>query len=259
LKCETVRQQEALAKRAVTTWDLKYRELITKWTCKEHKTEMQCWRPQEPPFHGNICMSLSAFHLDTWTTACMDGSATLFSPPAIAEFWKLKDSKKASNRSVKAMSATLEPTIPSSTVNNVTISLDNSIFDAKTAYDAEVTKQTQSQSQQPPVLKRPSSLITEYVPREWIARGLTAFLMYCARKYEDDDYLGYFISLSRDRLGIDVYKAAMFDAQKREKLEEILIDRIMIPAGTVQRWLDDFDEWYTIIKGTVPIDYGGNI
>jgi len=83
-------------------------------------------------------------------------------------------------------------------------------------------------------------------------------LTYCAQKYEDEDYLGCFTLLSRERLGIDVYKAALFDTQKREKLEEILIDRISIPAGTVQRWLEDFDEWYTIVKGTVPIDYGGN-
>ena len=172
MKCETVRQQEALAKRAVTTWDLKYQELITKWSCKEHKTEMQCWRPQEPPFNGNICIPLSAFHLDAWTSACMDGSATLFSPPVIPEFWKLKDSKKAGNRSVKAMSVTSEPTTPPSTINNVTVSLDGSIFDAKTAYDAEVAKvqaQAHAQSQQSPVLKCSSSPISEYLPREWIA------------------------------------------------------------------------------------------
>jgi hypothetical protein len=59
-------------------------------------------------------------------------------------------------------------------------------------------------------------------------------------------YLGYFILLSREKLGIDVYKAALCDAQKREKLEEILIERIIIPAETVQRWSEDFDEWYTV-------------
>ncbi len=159
------------------------------------------------------------------------------------------------------MSVTSEPTTPPSTINNVTVSLDGSIFDAKTAYDAEVAKvqaQAHAQSQQSPVLKCSSSPISEYLPREWIAWGLTAFLTYCAQKYEDEDYLGCFTLLSRERLGIDVYKAALFDTQKREKLEEILIDRISIPAGTVQRWLEDFDEWYTIVKGTVPIDYGGN-
>jgi hypothetical protein len=215
---------------------------------------MQCWRPKEPPFHGSICIPLSAFHLDIWTSACMDESATLFSPPAIPEFWKLRDSKKVGSRGVKAASATPEPL---STVNNVTISLDGSMFDAKSAYDAEVAK-VQAHVQQPSVLKRPSSPITEYIPKEWIARGLTAFLTYCAHKYDDKDYLGYFILLSRERLGIDIYKAALFDAQKREKLEDILIDRIFIPAGTVQRWLEDFNEWYTIVKGTVPIDFGGN-
>ena len=195
---------------------------------------MQCWRPKEPPFHGNICISLSAFHLDAWTTACMNESATLFSPPAIPEFWKLRDSKKVGSRGVKAASATPEP--PLSTVNNVTISLDGSMFDAKSAYDAEAAKvqaQAQAHAQQPSVPKRSSSPITEYVLKEWIAKGLIAFLTHCTKKYEDEDYLGYFLLLSRERLGIDVYKAALFDAQKREKLEDILIDRINIPAGTV--------------------------
>ena len=187
----------------------------------------------------------------------MNESATLFSPPAIPEFWKLRDSKKVGSRGVKAASATPEPLL--STVNNVTISLDGSMFDAKSAYDAEAAKvQAQAHAQQSSVPKRSSSLITEYIPKEWIARGLTAFLTYCTKKYEDEDYLGYFLLLSRERLGIDVYKAALFDAQKREKLEDILIDRINIPAGTVQRWLEDFDEWYAIVKGTVPINYGGN-
>ena len=126
---------------------------------------MQCWRPKEPPFHGNICISLSAFHLDAWTTACMNESATLFSPPAIPEFWKLRDSKKVGSRGVKAASATLELLL--STVNNITISLDRSIFDAKSAYDAEAAKvQAQAHAQQPSVPKRSSLLITEYILKE---------------------------------------------------------------------------------------------
>ena len=68
----------------------------------------------------------------------MNESVTLFSSSAIPEFWKLRDSKKVSSCRVKAASATLELLL--STINNITISLDRSIFDAKSAYDIEATK-----------------------------------------------------------------------------------------------------------------------
>ena len=76
----------------------------------------------------------------------MNESATLFSSLTIPEFWKLRDSKKVSSYRVKAASATLELLL--STINNITIALDRSIFDAKSAYDTEAAKiQAQAHAQ----------------------------------------------------------------------------------------------------------------
>jgi hypothetical protein len=119
---------------------------------------------------------------------------------------------------------------------------------------AKGQSQIQSQTPVPSAPTRCSSPITEYPPGQWINAGLMSFLRYCAQKYDDEDYLEYFVLLKRERLGIDVYKVAIVDIKKREKLEDILVDNIHIPSGTIERWLKDFDDWYVSIKGTVFMD-----
>jgi hypothetical protein len=134
--------------------------------------------------------------------------------------------------------------------------LDGSIFEAKSAYDtgvadANALADANTRAQIPLIAKRCASPITEYPATQWNHRALSDFLRYCATKYKDDDYLGYWVLLSRERLGIDLYKAATVDTVKAEKLMDCLEDRVNIPSGTVQRWLDDFKEWYMMIKGTI--------
>jgi hypothetical protein len=211
---------------------------------------MQCWKPQEPPFGGNVCIPLSAFHLDAWTTAWDNKTATQFTPPSTPEFWKLKESKMRSRG--KTASATPEPTplptnsttsAPAPVTANVTVKLDKSMFGAK---DSPV------KTREPP-FKRCVSPITEYPAAQWIDSGLIDFLEYCATKYNDQCYMGYWRTLAKQRLGIDLYKAATIDSAKAQALADSLRDYVEVPSGTIQRWLDDFEEWYAIIKGTVVV------
>jgi hypothetical protein len=76
-------------------------------------------------------------------------------------------------------------------------------------------------------------------------------LAYCTNKYGDSQYNSYWPALSKERLGIDLYKAATVNTAKAEVLIETLLERVCISSGTVQRWLDDFEEWYATIKGSV--------
>ena len=78
------------------------------------------------------------------------------------------------------------------------------------------------------------SSITEYPASQWTGHALIDFLRYCATKYKDETYLGYCILLSKERLGIDLYKAATVDAVKAERLVDSLENRVNIPSGTVQ-------------------------
>jgi hypothetical protein len=213
---------------------------------------MECWKPKDPPFHGNICIPLSAFHLDTWALAMENLSTTKFAPPSTPEFWTLKESKMPGRRGGKASSMTPEPSIlvasPPAVVNNIT--LDGKIFEAKSAYDAGIAN-ANAQAQVTATVKRCASPITEYPASQWTRRAVSDFLRYCATKYDDRDYLGYYVLLCRERLGIDLYKAATVDAVKAEKLGDSLEDKVGIPSGTAQRWCEDFQEWYATIKGSV--------
>jgi len=217
---------------------------------------MECWKPKDPSFHGNICIPLSAFHLDAWALAMENKSTTVFARPSTPEFWTLKESKIPGRCGGKVSSMTPEPSTsitnpPAAITNNIT--LDGSIFEAKSTYDAGVANanaQAQVSVPVPATMKRCVSPITEYPASQWTGRALIDFLRYCATKYKDEAYLGYCILLSKERLGIDLYKAATVDAVKAERLVDSLENRVNIPSGTVQRWLDDFQEWYATIKGS---------
>jgi hypothetical protein len=253
LKCPTTRAVAALAGLPVYPFEKHHDELREFWKCVGHRTEMECWKPKEPPFHGNICIPLSAFHLDTWALAMESNSTTKFAPPSTPEFWTLKESKMPGRRGGKASSTTPEPSAisassPAVVTNNII--LDGTIFEAKSIYDAGIAN-ANAQAQVPVILKRCASPITEYPANQWTHRALSDFLRYCTTKYNDEDYLGYGVLLSRERLGIDLYKAATVDSVKAEKLMDSLEDRVNIPSGTAQRWLDDFQEWYMMIKGSV--------
>ena len=218
MQCPTTRQLEALAKVSDVAFDIHFDILRKHWKCKSHKTEMDCWKPKEPLFHGNICILLSAFHLDAQALVIEDKTATVFAPPPTPEFWTLKESKLPGRRLGKASSATLEPLAPivpllqpnSTIVNNI---IDGSIFTAKSAYDATITA-AQSESQVIGIPKRCASLITEYPAGEWIQHGLVDFLAYYANKYGDSQYNSYWPALTKERLGIDLYKTAPKNAAK---------------------------------------------
>ena len=78
------------------------------------------------------------------------------------------------------------------------------------------------------------SSITEYPASQWTGHALIDFLRYCAIKYKDEAYLGYFILLFKERLRIDLYKAATVDALNAERLMDSLENRMNIPSRTVQ-------------------------
>jgi hypothetical protein len=234
-----------LAKIDDTEWDIKWALLCRQWNCTEHKTEMQCWKPAEPPFNGKICIPLSSGHLEMWTTAWLSTTATQFTPPSTSEFWDLKASKMpGKSRGGKAASTTPEPTFPNQTstpITNITVNLDKSILELKNS-------SIKSQIDNSIPVKRCVSPITEYTASQWIDSGLIDFLDYCANKYNDQEYNKYWRLLAKERLGIDLYKAATIDSAKATALAHSLSDLVDVPAGTIQRWLPDFEEWYTIIK-----------
>lgn len=213
---------------------------------------MQCWKPAEPPFNGKVCIPLSSGHLELWTTAWLDNAATQFTPPSISEFWDLKASKMPGNRrGGKAISTTPEPTFPnqiSTPVTNITVNLDKSILELK-------NNPIKSQADNSIPIKRCASPITEYPASQWVDRGLIDFLDYCANKYNDQEYNKYWHLLAKERLGIDLYKAATVDPEKAIILAHNLSDLVDVPAGTIQRWLPDFEEWYAIIKNMKRISH----
>lgn len=52
--------------------------LLEHWKCDKHTTVKHCWKPLETDFMGKICIELSAWHLDAWARAIMDGTTTKF-------------------------------------------------------------------------------------------------------------------------------------------------------------------------------------
>jgi hypothetical protein len=208
---------------------------------------MQCWKPREPPFNGKVCLPLDANHLDIWTSAITNPnpSATLFQPPDVEEFWKLKDKYRAGRRGgTKFASESLKPDTTNTSESgsptfqsNVTLRIDkNAIKEVITSPEKPANSST-----------RCTSPITEYPPNEWNRAGLEAFLKYCTEKYQDQYYINSYGMLSIERLGIDVYKAAIVDDTLRRDLMEDL-KALSIKKGMLRRWLTDFEAWYAIIR-----------
>ena len=55
--------------------------------CEKHsKSDEWCWKPTQPPFNGEKCITLKAQDLLEWAAAMRDGVATKFNPPVSATF-----------------------------------------------------------------------------------------------------------------------------------------------------------------------------
>ena len=74
------------------------------------------------------------------------------------------------------------------------------------------------------------------------------FLNHYAIKYNDQEYNKYWCLLAKERLSIDLYKTTIITSAKTMTLAYNLSDLVNVPAGTIQRWLLDFEEWYKTIR-----------
>jgi hypothetical protein len=176
-------------------------------------------------------------HLGIWATAIVNNAATLTCPPHGPEFNKIiygssnASSIKKSEIITSANSTALPPIIH----YNLAPSSGSNIFTSP-------PRKRQRRS----IIQINSSPIGSYAPHEYYRSALRDYTSWCAKKYEDDEFIEAFQQLQKEKIGIDLI----------EKISiEILTAKCGLTHGTAERIKENFCKWKMILESHSNVIY----
>lgn len=196
--------------------------------CEKHsKSDEWCWKPTQPPFNGEKCITLKAQDLLEWAAAMRDGVATKFNPPVSATFWtKINEANSGNGRRPRRKSD--EP--PSYSRSPVVIQLNDRHY-------PQTPRRTRA-------LSFTVSPVRGFTPDQYNSDGLLAYLEYLRAVLKDDSFLDVYPILNKHGMGIDIFKSSTVTFEGMKGLKDELKADCGITVGMARRLVENFQAWH---------------
>ena len=233
----TSKQKVALASMENSAYAKVHKQLLLQLKCDKHTNEKHCWKPLRPPFHGNICISLSASDLELWATSIKNTSSTFCHPPNNEHWWRLESQYEPGNRRCPRRPPTPEPHQRDPTFRFEFANAQGNLIQPA---QYPITPHTRRQRSNSLVGATTCTPIKGFHPRDYNGAGLQAFLSWMTNYYEDEDYADLFPVLQDQKLGIDLFKKALHNSTQANKLEGRL-EKANVKSGMIDHLMMDFE------------------
>ena len=85
-----------------------------------------------------------------------------------------------------------------------------------------------------------------------------AYLQWMWDLYEDNDYVDIHVILSKENLGLHIFKATINNSEKAKNIVKVPKEDCKIASGMAEVLVEDFLKWYATIKdNTEEVIYKG--